>query len=261
MNQLAVALLLSASVLIAQPRNAGSITTHSTQVLPLVILGEGWTERLLLQNVDDSISAIGTISFYTRDGQPWPIALRDRGTASTFLVALTPGQTAVFETLVSFASQQLGWAIISLGGQGSGDLLGQVVFRKQADGRPDLMTSMILGDRAFSRTTTFFDNTGGNYTGMGILTSELCTLSSCQNGDALRVTIRDLAGTIIGQKQITQKRGTLYWMNLGVDFPETNGKTGTFAVEPVSSFSVYLTSFSLQFAGNGAFTAITPFED
>lgn len=75
------------------------------------------------------------------------------------------------------------------------------------------------------------------------------------------VTVRDLAGNTISQKTINQKPGVLYWMNLGVDFPETVGRLGTFTVESVQSFSTNLTGFSLQFAPNGAFTAITPFED
>ena len=37
--------------------------------------------------------------------------------------------------------------------------------------------------------------------------------------------------------------------------------TGTFVVEVVQAFSTNLTGFSLQFAPNGAFTAITPLED
>jgi hypothetical protein len=50
-------------------------------------------------------------------------------------------------------------------------------------------------------------------------------------------------------------------MNLGIDFPETNGKKGTFVVEPVEKYSTVLTGFSLQFAPNGAFTVIIPFEN
>ena len=50
-------------------------------------------------------------------------------------------------------------------------------------------------------------------------------------------------------------------MNLGIDFPETNGRMGVFVVEPVTQFSTTLTGFTLQFAPNGAFTAITPFEN
>jgi hypothetical protein len=49
-------------------------------------------------------------------------------------------------------------------------------------------------------------------------------------------------------------------MNLGVDFPETNGIKGTFEVQPMYPPGSYpaVTLVSLQFAGN-AFTAVTPY--
>lgn len=122
------------------------------------------------------------------------------------------------------------------------------------------MCSLVLGEQAFNRLTVFFDNTGGKYTGMGILTSEICTFD-CDTPVSLSVTVQDLPGNVISHKTISQKQGVLYWMNLGVDFPETNGVIGNFVVEPVTQFSTNLTGFSLQFAPNGAFTAITPFEN
>jgi hypothetical protein len=95
---------------------------------------------------------------------------------------------------------------------------------------------------------------------MGILTSQVCSFS-CDTADSLRVSVRDLSGNLISQKTITQKKGVLYWMNLGVDFPETNGRIGSFVVEPVTIYSTTVSGFSLQFAPNGAFTAITSFEN
>ena len=77
----------------------------------------------------------------------------------------------------------------------------------------------------------------------------------------LGITVRDISGGVVTQKTISQKQGTLYWMNLGTDFPETNGRSGTFEVQIVDALSTTLAGVSLQFAGNGAFTAITPFED
>lgn len=246
----------------AQERNAGALTTYSTQVVPLVIVGEGWSQRIVIQNVDSDTPAIGTLSFYTKDGDPWQVTLRDKGTESVFLLNLSPGQTAIFETVVSDAPQTLGWGLVDLTTQGLGDIFGQVVFRKSAEGRPDFMTSHVLGKQGFRSTTTFFDNTSGNYTGMAILTSETCNYSFCQDEtNELIVTVSDLDGNVITRKTITQGYGMLYWMNLGLDFPETNGRIGTFNVRVKESYSINLSAFSLQFAGNGAFTAITPFED
>jgi hypothetical protein len=139
-------------------------------------------------------------------------------------------------------------------------VLGQTVFRKQTAGLPDFMCSMVLGYTAYRQLTVFFDNTNGNTTGMGILTSDVCSFN-CNVADSLRVTVSDPSGNILSQKTISQKKGVLYWMNLAVDFPATAGKMGTVLVEPVTLYSTTLSGFSLQFAGNGAFTAITPFEN
>ena len=249
--------LLAISVL-AQKRNVGTLTTNSTQVVPLVIIGEGWSQKIILSNVDSDTPATGTIQFYTKDGQPWTVETTT-GSGSTFLLNVLPGAVQTLETTVKQTPQVLGWVLITQTLQGLGDIVGQTVFRKQAEGRADLMTSMVLGDRAFQDMSVFFDNTGGNYTGLGILVSEFCTFSSCQGDEPYTVTIKDTTGAVISTKTIMQKRGRLYWMNLGVDFPETNGKKGTFRV--TSPKTNYLTGFSLQFAGTGAFTAITPYEN
>jgi hypothetical protein len=255
--------MLAGLTLAAQGRlhpNAGALTTDFTQVVPLVIIGEGWSQRIVLTNVDDSRAAIGTVQFLTQAGQPWTVTLTSGDRGSIFAFSLQPNQTYTLETAVSQAPQTLGWALIDENSTGLGDLLGQTIFRKQTVGRPDLMCSLVLGGQAYTRLSVFFDNTGGNYTGMGILTSQICTFS-CDAPDPIRITVQDLSGNRISQKTITQKKGVLYWMNLGVDFPETNGRTGMFIVEPVTKYSTTVTGFSLQFAANGAFTVITPFEN
>jgi len=90
------------------------------------------------------------------------------------LFNLSPGQTAIYETLVDNAPQRLGWALIEETSAGVGDMLGQTVSRKQNVGSPDFMTSHLLDFPGFERMSVFFDNTEGKYTGMGILTSDLC---------------------------------------------------------------------------------------
>lgn len=249
--------ILAAALATAQPREAGFITTNSTQVVPLVIVGEGWSQKIILQNVDPSATATGTIQFYTKDGAPWSVDLLT-GSGSTFLINITPGQAVIFETKAKPDPQQLGWALISQTSGGSADVLGQTVFRRQADGRPDFMTSVILSDRSGSWTSTYFDNTNGNYTGMAIVTPDFCQFSFCQGDESYTVKITALDGTVLSTKAVLQKRGRLYWMNLGVDFPETNGRAGFFRVEN-ANFR-YMSAFSLQFTANGAFTAVTPYE-
>jgi hypothetical protein len=258
-----ILMLLAGSLSAQRPSRtrpqAGSLTTYLTQIVPLVIIGEGWSQRIVLTNVDDSHPAVGTIQFFTQNGAIWSVNTV-AGRNSVFAFSLQPGQTYVLDTIVSQSPQTLGWATIEETSPGIGDFLGQTIFRKQTAGLPDFMCSLVLGSQAYTRLSVFFDNTGGNYTGMGVLTSDVCNFS-CDTADSLRVTVQDLSGRTISQKTITQKKSVLYWMNLGVDFPETNGRIGMFVVEPVTKYSTTLTGFSLQFTPNGAFTAITPFEN
>jgi len=46
------------------------------------------------------------------------------------LFNLSPGQTAIYETLVDNAPQRLGWALIEETSAGVGDMLGQTVLQK-----------------------------------------------------------------------------------------------------------------------------------
>jgi hypothetical protein len=259
LKNLAVTILVAGSALAQLHPRVSALTTFNTQVVPLVIIGEGWSQRIVLTDVDNSNVAAGTVQFYTQNGQPWTVNLTTGEQNSIFAFSLQPGQTIIFETVVQQNPQILGWALIEETTSGIADLFGQTIFRKQRPGLPDFMSSMVLGGQAFQTLTVFFDNTDGRTTGMGILTSQIC-IFSCDTPIPLQVTVQGLSGNAVSQKTINQLPGVLYWMDLGTDFPETNGRMGTFVVQPVTQFSTTLTGFSLQY-GNGGFTVITPFEN
>ncbi len=262
MRNIVIGLLLFASCVCGQQRrDVGVVTTQLNQIVPLVIVGEGWTQRIIIQNVDTlGNSIVGHLAFFTTDGEPWTVDLANLGSSSSFPVNLAPGQAAVFETVPSNEPQTLGWAAYQPTDD-IGDMFGQVTFRKQSEGRADLMTSLPLGAEATDSMSVFFDNTGGNYTGFGIVTPYLCFSTDCSVQRDLQVTIRRLDGSTMGEHIVRQAPNRLSWVNLGVQFPETVGSVGTISVAPVEKYSVTVTGFSLQFAGNGAFTAIMPFED
>src|ERR1043166_5366793 len=117
--------------------SASALTTYSTQIVPLVIVGEGWSQRIVLTNVDQSRLAAGTVQFFTQAGQPWTISLTSGGPNSLFVFFLQPGQSTIFETVVLQDPQTLGWAMIEESLSGLGDLFGQAIFRKQTTGLPD----------------------------------------------------------------------------------------------------------------------------
>lgn len=273
LNKVLIALLLTVSAFAADiypsshavlTPKVGAGTTFDDPVIPMVILGDGWTERFVLQNVDSKWSSAGTISFFSADGTPLSVNLKDRGAFTAFDFNIPSGNTLMIETVPTNGAQRLGWALVQQRGtssvsndySGIGDMFGQIIFRKSTPGLPDFMCSIVLGAHAYTKLTTFFDNTGGNYTGMGVVTSNSFRGTGTVD---LRVTVRDISGSVVSQKIITRGQRTLYWMNLGVDFPETNGRMGTFEVEAVTTYSTTLTGMSLQFSGN-AFTSITPFE-
>ncbi|HKD05181.1 MAG TPA: hypothetical protein VKB79_04685 [Bryobacteraceae bacterium] len=256
----------SASNLPAQtPRlspRIGGLTTFYNQFIPLLTIGDGWSQKFVLQNVDGSAPALGFIKFYDQTGAPLAVNIKGLGLTTAVPISIVAGNSMVVETVLSSAPLQIGWASVALSSGGTGDLFGQTLYRKQYPGLPDFMCSLPFGAEGFEKTTTYFDNTNGNITGMGILAAQSCDSSpyACKSSVPLQVTVRDISGTIISQKTISQMPGSLRWMNLATDFPETAGRVGTFEVAVVNAYSVTLNSVSIQFAGNGAFTMVAPFE-
>ena len=278
LKKIAILSLCSASVFAADLKPlAGGLNAYVSQIIPMVILGDGWTQRFVLQNVDDKWSSAGQITFFSAAGTPLNLHLNFIGAVNSSIATgsntvesnygftIPQGKTLVLETVATNGPQQLGWATLDLHTTGNtsagdysgiGDTFGQTIFRKSTAGLPDFMCSMVFGMKAYHRMSVLFDNTDGNYTGMGIILSDDTT------GTAdVRVTIRDISGVVISQKVITRTQKTLYWMNLASDFPESNNRIGTFEVEPVDAYQTVLTGVSLQFSGNGAFTIVTPYEN
>ena len=262
-------ILILASVTFAGDgkRKVGTLSAFYYSVVPLVIVGEGWTQQIVITCVDDSFACVGSLSFWGRDGKPWEVDLAGQTKASEYAYSLSSGQTKIFETVVKTHSQILGWAHAQDSIEGIGDILVQSIWRKETPDRPDLMTSVIASLPSFSpaKTSIFFDSRGGKYAGVMILFSDHC-IFGC---DSLQpVTFRgrayDAEGNLITERQFKLKMGELDWFCLECDMPEVIGKTGTFVVEPVefdsSTGAPVLCTFSLQFAPNGAFTAISGFE-
>lgn len=255
--------LLTPLAVRSQPSRAhpsvSSLTTSTVQVVPLVTIGDGWTQRFVLQNVDLVNPSSGTLTFFNSNGGPMAVDMAGIGSSNQFTFTIEVGRTVIFQTVPNSSPLQIGWASLQLNAAGPGNTFGQIVFRKQSPGLPDFMCSMVLGGLAYTKLSTFFDNTGSNYTGMGIVTC--AGMPVCSGNVNLQVTVRDISGVIVSQKIITQRQGSLYWMNLATDFPETGNRMGTFEVQPLNASTTTLTGISLQFAANGAFTMITPFEN
>ena len=208
--------------------------------------------------MDEEEAVTGTIKFFTAQGEPWDVDLVDRGAGNTFFITLLPGQMAIYETAVRFDPQLLGYAHIDADCCPSATI--QTIFRRQESGRPDLMTSLPIGDEGLRSVRLMVDNRGGKFAGVGILNTDSCFSFSCES--LLDVTFRDAQGNVVMQDQRTQKHGSLWWFSLSAEYPQLAGQLGTLEVksgDPEDEF-VRVVGFSLQFAPNGAFTAITTAE-
>src|SRR5216683_5975054 len=116
----------------------------------MVILGEGWTQQFVFINVSyyTAEPTVGTLSFFTKDGQPWRIPIKSRGTVDHVSLNLRPGQMLMLETEVMTGSQALGWAAFDLSDNTNewGIYHAYTIYRKQTAGQPDLMTSVPFVD-------------------------------------------------------------------------------------------------------------------
>ncbi len=245
----------------------GVLSAYFEHVLPLVIVGEGWSQQIVITCVDRSRPCAGFLTFWGSSGEAWDIDLVGQSRAPLYPYVLQLGQTVVFETVVKQHPQILGWARASGSLEGLGDFLMQSVWRKQAPDRPDLMTSAIASLPSFfpARTSVFFDSRGGKFAGVMILFSDICRFF-CNDLEpaTFRGRAYDTDGNLLAERQYRLKMGEMHWFCLECDIPEVVGRVGVFVVDELESSTStgtpMLSTFSLQFAPNGAFTAITGFE-
>ncbi len=263
---------LGAGFAAAGRRDVGWNTTGPFQIAPLVIRGEGWTEQLVIQNVDRNYDTNLYIAFFRYDGTPWTVTLRMRGinmwggsedllTDSVFTLYLPKlGGQAVLELPTSFGAQELGMAYIfqDPDKQPQGEFFGQAIFRREEPGQPDLMTTMPFSALAEEYISVFFDNEGWKYPGVGVVALDAADIFRTRDIQ-VKMAIRTQDGAV--NKIVTRRVRNmgLIWFSLVHEFPETINRLGRIDIwtdEP----TVLLSSMSLQFAPNRAFTAICPFE-
>lgn len=253
LSTIAYTLLLTAQFVVAaddKPRKDSQYTVGSS-LQPLVILGEGWSQQFVIVNVSyySPEPTVGTLAFY-REGQPWRVPIKGRGTVDRINLVIPPGGIVMLETEVSNGQQVLGWADFDLVDDTDqwGIYRAYTVFRKQTPGQPDLMTSVPFAESLEDEWVIPMDLADGKYPGIGIVNTS--TFSS----GTYTFEVYDLNGTRIKTFSKTVRARSLSWFSLVGEHPDLAGRQGQIKVSggPVYSSAV----FSLQFAGNGAFTAI-----
>jgi len=257
--RLAAIIVLSGTALFADEANKAIAPDLLTEAyVPLVIIGEGWSQQIVIHNVDEEEAVTGTLKFFTAQGDPWEVELEGHGTADTFFVTLLPNQIVAYETVAKFHPQILGYAQIDTDCCPRSII--QTIFRRQEEDRPDLMTSLAIEEESLRAVRIPFDNRGGKFAGVGILNTEPCFSFQCEM--AMDLVFRDAQGNVILEDRKTLRNKTLWWFSLSSEYPEVVGMLGTLEVKSGDPESEFLNAvgFSLQFAPNGAFTAVTTAE-
>jgi hypothetical protein len=228
-----------------------SAYTIGPSVQPMVIIGEGWTQQFVFVNLShySAEPTVGTLSFFTKDGQPWKVPLKGKGSVDHVDLNIKPGQMVMLETDVLFSAQNLGWAYFDLSDNTHewGIYHAYTVYRKQANGRPDLMTSVPFVDGLEDEWIVPFDNEGGKYPGVAMVNSSRTSRTT------FIFDVYDLDGNQLKMFSKTLSPRSLSWFSLIDEHPDLAGKRGQIKVSGGFASSAVLT---LQFAGNGAFTAL-----
>ncbi len=76
----------------------------------------------------------------------------------------------------------------------------------------------------------------------------------------IKVIVRDEAGVVSAEHDRKIPNRAFHWFNLAMEYQETAGRRGTITFASAGMDYTKLAAFSLQFAPNGAFTAIAPAE-
>ena len=247
--------LLVAPLLVAQTRQLPSPRdsqyTIGPSVQPMIIVGEGWTQQFTFVNVSYYAAqpTVGTLSFYTQDGKPWKISLKNLGTVDHVAINLSSGQMLTIETVISAQPQQLGWASFDLSSNINqwGLYHAFTVYRKQMQGQPDLMTSVGFADGLEDEWIIPFDNTGGKYPGIALVNSNPVQTTT------FSFQVFDTTGNAVKTFTKVVQPHCLAWFSLVGENPDLASLAGQIKVR-----GGFLSSavFTLQFTPNGAFTAL-----
>jgi hypothetical protein len=259
-TSLSICFLLAAACFAADQKNRKNMTDPSPWPCyqPLVIIGEGWSQRFVIQNVGEykKIPFKGTLRFFTQLGQPWSIDIVGRGQVSSIPLDIPVFGSLTIETVVMQFRQQLGWAMIQVEEDldDRNYIHAQTIFRRQEPGRPDLMTAAPMSDIFTDDSVMYFDNTEGKSTGLAVLNSRIGSTSSLN----FTMTFYGEDGQPFHRVTRQFRSGEMWWIDMANQFPATANRKGQVVIQGGFGDSQ---AFSLQFTPNGAFTAISTTAD
>ena len=226
--------------------SAGSASSGS--MAQLAFAG-GWTTAFTLVNTGTA-PVQATLNFFDNNGNPLPVPLvfPQSGTtvaspAATTTLTVNPGAEQIIQT-AGLASQptQTGWTQLVA----TGNLGGFAVFQ-QANGSRIQEAVVPLETLNPSAFVIWFDNTGGNATGIALA-------NAVAQGASIPVVIRDDTGAILLSTTTTLSADGHTSFDLASTYAQTSGIRGT--VEFDTPAGGQISVLGIEFSPAGAFTTI-----
>jgi len=223
---------------------------------PLVIVGEGWSQEIIIQNIGPfrATPLSGKLEFFDASGQPWAVDVQGYGKVTEVPIDVPVYGSLTVTTMVFQTPQVLGWARLQFAADVNerNFFHAYTIYRRQIEGLPDQLTSAPLSNITFGPDSVlYYDNTDGKFAGVALLNP----LTDKHNFVDFKVKIYDETGELLRVDDRKLQKGELWWFSLIAEYPETVGKRGQIVVQGWE-----IQAFSLQFTPRGAFTAISTVE-
>jgi uncharacterized repeat protein (TIGR01451 family) len=228
---------------------AASASPASSGSMAQLAFAGGWTTAFTLVNTGTA-PVQATLSFFGNNGNPLPVPLvfPQSGTtaappAATTTLTVNPGAGQLVQT-AGLASQptQTGWTQLVA----TGNLGGFSVFQ-QANGASIQEAVVPLENLNPSAFVIWFDNTGGNATGIALA-------NAVAQGASIPVVIRDDTGAILLSTTTTLSADGHTSFDLASTYAQTSGIRGT--VEFDTPAGGQISVLGIEFSPAGAFTTI-----
>jgi hypothetical protein len=223
--------------------------SSSTAVQPVVVFGDGWQQKFIIQNVGAYLKQDLklTLEFYRSDGKPWSIETKDHGTVDKIPLTIPVFGLATIETALSFGPNETGWMkIVTVPysqDEGRNYFHAQTILKRVSTDRPDSVMVAQLWTGGFSDdSVTHFDLQDGNKLDLTILNSYEPTSFTKQ--DTITIMLYDEDGQPFARKTKAIQRLQSVTFSLADEFPAALDRRGSIVIDgyDVSVFAILTSS-------------------
>jgi hypothetical protein len=225
------------------------------EVAPLLIAGGEWTTQIVLTSYRTAAVTV-PVSFFGQDGRPLSVPIVGMASATKIDITIPSLGTAFIETQRPTQSI-VGWAIVDVpcaGVEACGDVLGQVILRNRAAGRPDYEAVFPFSERITSRLIMQFDNTAGFDTTLIVTNPENYSFSRPMTVTA---AFYNSSGARIHLDQFTVPVAGNTFFSTSERYPQVRGQRG---IIDLTATNGDLVAAGLRINPTNAFAPILAFE-